>query len=133
MQKHFQVNTATPLLLANALYNRLREVTDVPHGAHCVIHVLDQKVHNLNPDYFSYTFSKLALKLHNVSSLRVGGNGRIPLRFLAFVLEGDQNGFPHRQLIVHPDNVDGLGSFIDAPLEVPRGEVRQADTGAHFC
>ncbi|PIF93218.1 NAD(P)-dependent dehydrogenase (short-subunit alcohol dehydrogenase family) [Acidovorax sp. 62] len=62
LQKHFQVNTATPLLLANALYNRLREVTDVPHGAHCVIHVLDQKVHNLNPDYFSYTVSKLALE-----------------------------------------------------------------------
>jgi NAD(P)-dependent dehydrogenase (short-subunit alcohol dehydrogenase family) len=27
-----------------------------------VIHVLDQKVHNLNPDYFSYTVSKLALE-----------------------------------------------------------------------
>jgi len=26
------------------------------------IHVLDQKVHNLNPDYFSYTVSKLALE-----------------------------------------------------------------------
>jgi len=28
----------------------------------CVIHVLDQKVFNLNPDYFSYTISKLALE-----------------------------------------------------------------------
>jgi NAD(P)-dependent dehydrogenase (short-subunit alcohol dehydrogenase family) len=27
-----------------------------------VIHVLDQKVFNLNPDYFSYTLSKLALE-----------------------------------------------------------------------
>ncbi len=27
-----------------------------------VIHVLDQKVYNLNPDYFSYTLSKLALE-----------------------------------------------------------------------
>jgi NAD(P)-dependent dehydrogenase (short-subunit alcohol dehydrogenase family) len=31
-------------------------------GQHSVIHVLDQKVHNLNPDYFSYTMSKLALE-----------------------------------------------------------------------
>lgn len=62
LQKHFQVNTATPLLLANALYIRVRQLPDVPHGAHCVIHVLDQKVHNLNPDYFSYTVSKLALE-----------------------------------------------------------------------
>ena len=27
-----------------------------------IIHVLDQKVFNLNPDYFSYTVSKLALE-----------------------------------------------------------------------
>jgi NAD(P)-dependent dehydrogenase (short-subunit alcohol dehydrogenase family) len=27
-----------------------------------VLHVLDQKVFNLNPDYFSYTLSKLALE-----------------------------------------------------------------------
>lgn len=62
LQKHFQINTATPLLLANALYNHLRGATDVTNGEHCVIHVLDQKVHNLNPDYFSYTVSKLALE-----------------------------------------------------------------------
>jgi NAD(P)-dependent dehydrogenase (short-subunit alcohol dehydrogenase family) len=28
----------------------------------CAIHILDQKVYNLNPDYFSYTVSKLALE-----------------------------------------------------------------------
>ena len=27
-----------------------------------MLHILDQKVHNLNPDYFSYTVSKLALE-----------------------------------------------------------------------
>ena len=62
LQRHFQVNTVTPLLLANALYNRVRQGSGVAHGTHCVIHVLDQKVHNLNPDYFSYTISKLALE-----------------------------------------------------------------------
>ena len=62
LQRHFQVNTVTPLLLANALYHRVRQGSGVAHGTHCVIHVLDQKVHNLNPDYFSYTVSKLALE-----------------------------------------------------------------------
>ena len=62
LQRHFQVNTVTPLLLANALYSRGRHGAGVAHGTHCVIHVLDQKVHNLNPDYFSYTVSKLALE-----------------------------------------------------------------------
>jgi NAD(P)-dependent dehydrogenase (short-subunit alcohol dehydrogenase family) len=28
----------------------------------CAIHILDQKVYNLNPDYFSYTVSKLSLE-----------------------------------------------------------------------
>jgi NAD(P)-dependent dehydrogenase (short-subunit alcohol dehydrogenase family) len=32
------------------------------HAKPSVIHVLDQKVFNLNPDYFSYTLSKLALQ-----------------------------------------------------------------------
>ncbi|WP_310626579.1 SDR family oxidoreductase [Limnohabitans sp.] len=32
------------------------------HPKPSVIHVLDQKVFNLNPDYFSYTLSKLALE-----------------------------------------------------------------------
>jgi len=35
---------------------------DDAHTKPSVIHVLDQKVFNLNPDYFSYTLSKLALE-----------------------------------------------------------------------
>jgi NAD(P)-dependent dehydrogenase (short-subunit alcohol dehydrogenase family) len=58
MQAHLQTNTVLPLLLGNALALRLR----APQPAACIIHVLDQKVHNLNPDYFSYTVSKLALE-----------------------------------------------------------------------
>ena len=34
----------------------------LPSAKPSVIHVLDQKVFNLNPDYFSYTLSKLALE-----------------------------------------------------------------------
>ncbi|HRO53150.1 MAG TPA: SDR family oxidoreductase [Alicycliphilus sp.] len=60
--RHFQTNTATPLLLGNALHAWLVAQGEATHGQHSVIHVLDQKVHNLNPDYFSYTVSKLALE-----------------------------------------------------------------------
>jgi len=58
MQTHFQTNTVLPLLLGNALAQQ----RDDPSNSACIIHVLDQKVHNLNPDYFSYTVSKLALE-----------------------------------------------------------------------
>jgi NAD(P)-dependent dehydrogenase (short-subunit alcohol dehydrogenase family) len=59
MQAHFQTNTVLPLMLANGLAKRLQAAANTQA---CVIHVLDQKVHNLNPDYFSYTVSKLALE-----------------------------------------------------------------------
>ena len=59
--EHFSTNTATPLLLASGLAAALAEAGQPTLGARSVVHVLDQKVRNLNPDYFSYTVSKLAL------------------------------------------------------------------------
>ena len=59
LQAHFQINTVLPLMLANGLAKRLDASAKTNAS---VIHVLDQKVHNLNPDYFSYTVSKLALE-----------------------------------------------------------------------
>ena len=62
LAQHLQTNTVTPLLLANALAGWVQaNDAGAPHGHYSVVHVLDQKVHNLNPDYFSYTVSKLAL------------------------------------------------------------------------
>lgn len=59
---HLQTNTVTPLLLGNGLLEQAqRHGAPVP-GWFSVLHILDQKVHNLNPDYFSYTVSKLALE-----------------------------------------------------------------------
>jgi NAD(P)-dependent dehydrogenase (short-subunit alcohol dehydrogenase family) len=53
------VNLIAPLSLA-----RLLAKSAAPNDGieRCAIHVLDQKVYNLNPDYFSYTVSKLALE-----------------------------------------------------------------------
>ena len=54
-----EVNLIAPLSLARELHAGLP--ADAPRDA-SVIHILDQKVFNLNPDYFSYTVSKLALE-----------------------------------------------------------------------
>ena len=53
-----EVNLIAPLSLARELHAGL------PAAAldASVIHILDQKVYNLNPDYFSYTVTKLALE-----------------------------------------------------------------------
>jgi NAD(P)-dependent dehydrogenase (short-subunit alcohol dehydrogenase family) len=56
--QHQAVNVLAPLLLGQAL----AAFCNPQDGVGCVVHVLDQKVDNLNPDYFSYTVSKLALR-----------------------------------------------------------------------
>ena len=53
------VNLIAPLSFARLLARAAQPGDGIDRS---VIHVLDQKVFNLNPDYFSYTVSKLALE-----------------------------------------------------------------------
>ncbi len=57
MERHWRANTAPAIVLARALHEHVvqREATG------CVVNLLDQKLANPNPDYFSYTLSKAAL------------------------------------------------------------------------
>ena len=55
-----QLNLVVPLQLAGLLASA--RAARGQGGDACAIHVLDQKVFNLNPDYFSYTVTKLALE-----------------------------------------------------------------------
>ncbi|HWP20006.1 MAG TPA: SDR family oxidoreductase [Burkholderiaceae bacterium] len=58
MERHWRANTAAPVILARALHQHLQT-----RGAQgCVVNLLDQKLWNPNPDYFSYTLSKSALE-----------------------------------------------------------------------
>jgi NAD(P)-dependent dehydrogenase (short-subunit alcohol dehydrogenase family) len=62
MEMHWRANTAPAVLLARALHEHL-----VARGATgCVVNLLDQKLWNPNPDYFSYTLSKAALQAATV-------------------------------------------------------------------
>ena len=57
MERHLRANTAPAVLLARALHAHLK-----PGGRRgAVVNLLDQKLANPNPDYFSYTLSKAAL------------------------------------------------------------------------
>jgi NAD(P)-dependent dehydrogenase (short-subunit alcohol dehydrogenase family) len=65
MDRHWRANTAPAVLLARALHEHLR--ADPASGGPaarcgCVVNLLDQKLANPNPDYFSYTLSKAALQ-----------------------------------------------------------------------
>lgn len=55
-ERHLAVNLTAPSLLARDFAARVPE-----GGQGCIIHLLDQKLWNLNPDFFSYTVSKIGL------------------------------------------------------------------------
>jgi NAD(P)-dependent dehydrogenase (short-subunit alcohol dehydrogenase family) len=55
-------NTTAPITLARALAAQLGAQAALPGVSPCVVNLLDQKLHNPNPDYFSYTLTKAALQ-----------------------------------------------------------------------
>ena len=61
LEAHLRANTGAPVLLAQALHAHLAERES--RGA--VVNLLDQKLWNMNPDFFSYTLSKAALEAAN--------------------------------------------------------------------
>src|SRR5262245_23566817 len=52
--EQLRINALAPILLTRAFHRLCKQ-------QHCVINMLDQKVANATPDFFSYTISKLAL------------------------------------------------------------------------
>lgn len=69
LQTHLFSNTGAAILLAQALYTHIKnrqEERDEKLGAQgVVVNLLDQKLWNQNPDFFSYTLSKAALEAAN--------------------------------------------------------------------
>ena len=57
-----KVNLMAPMRFGKWMAALHASATERGKAKPSVIHVLDQKVFNLNPDYFSYTLSKLALE-----------------------------------------------------------------------
>ena len=67
MDQHWRANTAPAVLLAQALHSHLNGCArDDSNDSGCVVNIIDQKLWNPNPDYFSYTLSKAALQAATV-------------------------------------------------------------------
>ncbi|HEX5786472.1 MAG TPA: SDR family oxidoreductase [Burkholderiaceae bacterium] len=64
LMQHLATNTAAPVVLAQCLHAHRQALrADLPPGV--VVNLLDQKLWNPNPDFFSYTLSKAALEAAN--------------------------------------------------------------------
>lgn len=68
LERAMRANTAPAVLLARALHEHLlqRRASGQPGATGGVVNLLDQKLANPNPDYFSYTLSKAALQAATV-------------------------------------------------------------------
>ena len=65
LDKHLHANTGAAILLAQALHAHLQTRGDAREAQGAVVNLLDQKLWNQNPDFFSYTLSKAALEAAN--------------------------------------------------------------------
>jgi NAD(P)-dependent dehydrogenase (short-subunit alcohol dehydrogenase family) len=106
-----------------------------------VIHVLDQKVHNINPDYFSYTVSKLAL----AHSIALQAQALAPIVRVCGLSPGliylsgpqTQDNFDRASQInllqqrIHPADVARCAVFIAQNTSL-NGCTLQADNGQHL-
>jgi NAD(P)-dependent dehydrogenase (short-subunit alcohol dehydrogenase family) len=57
LDEHFAINVRAPILLSKAFAAALKD-----HLSGCIINLLDNKIFAINPDYLSYTISKVALQ-----------------------------------------------------------------------
>jgi NAD(P)-dependent dehydrogenase (short-subunit alcohol dehydrogenase family) len=63
---HLGPNLSAPILLAQALHRHLQiGEANKESRRGVVVNLLDQKLYNLNPDFFSYTLTKAALQTAN--------------------------------------------------------------------
>ncbi|MBK9234955.1 MAG: SDR family oxidoreductase [Rhodoferax sp.] len=65
LTKHLRCNTGAAIVLAQALHQHRVAVAGEAPASGVVVNLLDQKLWNQNPDFFSYTLSKAALEAAN--------------------------------------------------------------------
>ena len=132
----YAIGHAAPALLASALARQ----DDVRDGA--VVNILDQKVANLNPDFYSYTGGKLALAgattmLAQALGPRICVNAVAPGLSLP---SGDQTEAEFRSVAsenllgrpVDPDHIAAAVSFLMTARGV-QGQTMFVDCGQRFC
>jgi len=129
------VNLGAPVLLASALARQ----PGLADGA--VVNLLDQKVANLNPDFFSYTCTKIALAgatemLARSLAPAVRVNAVAPGLTLP---SGDQSEaefekVARENLLRRPVAIDDIGSAVAFLLTVPSvtGQTLFVDCGQRF-
>jgi len=143
LERHLRGNTGAPILLAQALHAHVqtRATAGEPEAWGAVVNLLDQKLANPNPDYFSYTLSKAALAEATVMLaqalaplLRVCGVSP-GVTLLSGPMDDAEFAIAHRltplQRSSTPEDIAGAVRFL---LEAPAitGHTLLVDGGQHL-
>jgi NAD(P)-dependent dehydrogenase (short-subunit alcohol dehydrogenase family) len=134
--KHMQINAKVPLMLIKEMYGSLDEGRQGN-----VINILDQKLHNPNPDYLSYTTSKYAMlgltdTLARSLAPKVRVNAVSPGHTLASDLQTDE-GFQRAQSSSplgygpDPEDIADAVCYLMGAKSVT-GQVIYVDSGERF-
>lgn len=130
-----QVNLAAPVALASLL----AEQEDLDTGV--VVNLLDQKVANLNPDFFSYACTKVALEgattmLAQALSPRVRVNAISPGLSLPSLDQTPEEfaAVASQNLLERPVSLDGIGAAVVYLMEAESvtGQNLFVDCGQRF-
>lgn len=114
LDRHMRVNLGAPVALASAMASQ----EDLEGGA--VVNLLDQKVDNLNPDFFTYTCSKAALAaatqmMAQALAPRIRVNAVSPGLTLPSLDQSEAEFARHSRenLLQHPVPVDDIAATVE--------------------
>ena len=135
LREHMAVNLDAPVLLASALVAQ----DDLAAGA--VVNILDQKIANLNPDFFSYSCGKIALAgatpmLAQALGPRIRVNAVSPGLSLPSLdqSEAEFRAVASENLLRRPVDVSAIAEAVDFLLTARgiHGQNIFVDNGQHF-
>jgi len=125
INRHMAVNMTAPAVMTKAFAARIKPHFSQTKGA--VINITDAKLKGLNPDYFSYTLSKIALDgLTTLAAQAYAPYVRVNAIAPGIILRsGDQTEEEYRQ--AHRFNPLGQGAVLD---DISRAAIMILDTMA---
>ncbi|XDZ65740.1 SDR family oxidoreductase [Alphaproteobacteria bacterium LSUCC0684] len=123
LEKHLAVNLTAPAVMTRVFAEEIRKRYPATSGA--VVSITDAKLAGLNPDYFSYTLSKIALDgLTTLAAQAYAPEIRVNAIAPGIILRsGDQTEEEYR--IAHQRNPLGQGAVLD---DILRATIMLLDT-----
>ena len=142
LNQHMSINFSTPALLTQALYKNIIKNQIITNKNNMVINIIDAKIEGLNPDYYSYTLSKLAMSgLTKMSALSYAPYLRVNAIAPGIILPAENQNDKefkksHKKNILNSSaTINDLYLALDflADSNSVTGHISLLDGGAHLA